>query len=320
MSYMKINFSKFKSIISVANYFDSDAKCKAALVEMRWGKEDGTIEVDCPFCGSKHIYNRADGRYICHECGKSFSVTSKTIFHATKISLAKWFMAMYQMASHKKGISSCQVARDIETTQANAWYMMQKIRTLFGFEDAVILDGEVEMDEMYLGGKEANKHESKKTEGTQGRSTKTKTPIFGMAEREGDVVVKKVENTQAKTLMPIIKQYVRENAWVFTDELSSYMGLRKEGYNHDVVFHADKEFVRGRAFTNTIEGFWGHFKRVIFGTYHFVSKKWLQAYIDEQVYRWNTRKMEDGSRFATIFERAAKGFVTCNEIRCRVAA
>lgn len=318
---MKIDFSKFKSIIAVATYFSSDAVCKQTLAEYRWGKEDGTIEVVCPFCGSKHVYKRGDNkRYICHTCGKSFSVTSGTIFHATKLPLTKWFMAMYEIASHKKGISSCQVARDLEIEQHNAWYMMQKIRTLFGFKDAIILDGEVEMDEMYLGGKETNKHESKKTEGTQGRSTKTKTPIFGMAERGGDVVIKKVDNTQAKTLMPIIKEFVRENAWVFTDELVSYNGLRKEGYNHDVVFHANKEFVRGRAFTNTIEGFWGHFKRVVFGTYHFVSKERLQAYIDEQVFRWNTRTWEDGTRFEQMFNRACGCVVSCNRIRCYLAA
>jgi len=318
---MKIDFSKFKSIIAVATYFNNDAICKQTLAEYRWGKEDGSIEVVCPFCGSKHVYKRGDNkRYICHTCGKSFSVTSGTIFHATKLPLTKWFMAMYEVASHKKGISSCQVARDLEITQSCAWYMLHKIRTLFGFEKSIILDGEVECDEMYLGGKETNKHESKKTEGTQGRSTKTKTPIFGIAKRGGDVVVKKVEDTKAKTLMPIIKEYVRENTCIFTDELVSYNGLRKEGYNHDVVFHGNKEFVRGRAFTNTIEGFWGHFKRVVFGTYHFVSKERLQSYIDEQVYRWNTRNAEDGSRFAAIFDRAVASKVICHTIRLNVAA
>lgn len=184
--------------------------------------------------------------------------------------------------------------------------MLQKIRTLFAQDDTVALEGEVEADEMYLGGRETNKHESKKVEGTQGRSTKTKTPIFGMVEREnGNAVVIKVEDTRAKTLMPIIKQFVKDNAHIFTDELSAYNGLSKEGYLHDVIQHGLKMFSDGNGITtNSIEGFWGHFKRLVFGIYHFVSKSYLQRYIDEAVYRWNTKKADESVRFADMFHRS----------------
>ena len=160
------------------------------------------------------------------------------------------------------------------------------------------------MDEMYLGGRETNKHESKRTEKTQGRSTKTKTPIFGMVEREGSVRALKVPNTQAATLMPIIKQFVAEGTMVFTDELNAYNGLADAGYIHGVIHHGIKEYSKGGITTNSIEGFWAHFKRVVFGTYHFVSKAYLQRYIDEAVYRYNTRKADEGMRFVHMFHMA----------------
>ena len=111
---------------------------------------------------------------------------------------------MYLISSHKKGVSSFQIMRDCEVTQKTAWFMLHKVRGLYGQSDEKSLTGTVEMDEMYLGGRETNKHESKKTEGTQGRSTKTKTPIFGMIQRGGNVVAMKVDNTQGATLMPIV--------------------------------------------------------------------------------------------------------------------
>ena len=169
--------------------------------------------------------------------------------------------------------------------------------------------GEVEMDEMYLGGREANKHESKKTEGTQGRSTKTKTPIFGMIERGGKVVAMKVEDTKGATLIPIVSQFVEEGATTYTDEASIYHKLDENGYNHVFVNHSQREYVRANDIhTNGIEGFWGHFKRVIFSTYHSVSKDYLQRYIDEQAYRWNTRKWSASERFEDMFKKACKVF------------
>ena len=159
------------------------------------------------------------------------------------------------------------------------------------------------MDEMYLGGRETNKHESKKVEGTQGRSTKTKTPIFGMVEREGEASALVVKDTKAATLMPIIKQFVADNCKVFTDELSSYAGLTKEGYDHGVIHHGEKEFSKDGITTNSIEGFWGHFKRMVFGIYHFVSKEYLQQYVNEAVYRYNTRKADESVRLADMFSK-----------------
>lgn len=297
-----IDFTHFDSIFELTAYFNTKERCVRAIRDSRWERGD----VVCPYCGGHHCVERADGRYRCNHCKRNFNVTVGTIFENTKISLVKWFIAMYLISSHKKGVSSSQLSRDIAVTQKTAWYILHKVRTLYKQYDTPALEGEVEIDEMYLGGRETNKHESKKTEKTQGRSTKTKTPIIGMVARKGRVCALKVENTQAKTLMPIIKQFVADHAHVFTDELSAYNGLASEGYIHDVIRHGLKEYSKDGVTTNSIEGFWAHFKRVVFGTYHFVSKAYLQRYIDEAVYRYNTRKADEGVRFAYMFRAAVK--------------
>ena len=310
-----INFARFNSIFSLTDYFDSESKCKKAIFDSRWDKDD----IICPFCGRHHCYTRKDGSFRCPECGKNFSVLVGTIFENTKISLRKWFIAMYLISTHKKGISSVQLATDIQVTQKTAWYILHKIRTLYKQDENIRLNGVVECDEMYLGGRETNKHERKKVKGTQG-GAKTKTPIFGMTMKwkteevdktTGEMyekihtyeVAKKVPDTKASTILPIIEKYVEEGSTVITDESSIYNGLSVK-YTHVFVCHSDKEFVVGSCTTNGIEGFWGHFKRVVFGTYHFVSKTYLERYIDEAVYRFNTKEMKGGDRFAYMFGKA----------------
>ena len=222
---LNINFAQFNSLIQIADYFNTEAKCKAAIAQQRWGD----YEAVCPYCGCTHTYTCKDGRYSCPNRKRKFSVTVGTIFENTKLSLRKWFMAMYLVSSTKKGVSSHQLARDLAVTQKTAWFVLHKVRGLYGITDEIELDGEVEMDEMYLGGRETNKHESKRTEGTQGRSTKTKTPIFGMLQRNGKVIAMKVDDTKGATLMPIVEQFVKEGAVTYTDELNSYSGLSKKG-------------------------------------------------------------------------------------------
>ena len=299
-----INFNNFNSIIAVINYFNDEDICKKALVEARWGDD-----VVCPFCGQHHCSTRKDGKFRCNKCKRNFSCLKGTIFENTKLPLQKWFVAMYLISSHKKGVSSCQIMRDCEVTQKTAWFILHKVRGLYGITDEIALDGEVEMDEMYLGGREINKHQDKHVEGTQGRSTKTKTPIFGMQQRNGNVVAIKVDNTKGATLMPIVSQFVETGTTTYTDEATIYNKLTENGYIHQFVNHSQREYVRAKDIhTNGIEGFWAHFKRVIFSTYHMVSKDYLQRYIDEQTYRWNTRKETASYRFADMFCKACKAF------------
>ena len=216
-----VNFSKFNSLYSVAVYFSTEDKCRQAIIDSRWGVGDKQ-DVVCPYCGQHHCHKRADGRFCCSKCNKNFSEKVGTVFENTKIPLRKWFMAMYLISSHKKGISSHQLSRDIDVTQKTAWFILHKIRTLFAQDDTVALRGDVECDEAYIGGRERNKHEWKRTKGTQGRSTKTKTPVFGMVQRGGKVVALKCDKTDGATLLPIISQFVVEGSTIYTDELTSY--------------------------------------------------------------------------------------------------
>ena len=323
-----IDFKKFNSVISLTSYFNSNEKCKQAIIQSRWSDGD----VVCPYCGGHHCVTRKDGKFRCKHCGKNFSCLVGTIFENTKLPLIKWFLAMYFISSHKKGISSYQLARNIEVTQNTAWYMLQKVRLLYPQTDAESFNGTVECDEVYIGGKEKWKHKSMRTPNTQGRSTKTKTPVFGMMERSTIVNADNeeenityvhafvVENTNRATIQPIIQQFVEEGSRVITDELSAYNGLATLGYTHAVVNHGAEEYADGDVFTNSIEGFWSHFRRMIVGCYHDVSDEHLQSYIDEAVYRWNTRKMSESERFAHMFDKSIGLVRKWSEIRVGLMA
>ena len=302
------NFNRFNSLFDLVSYFCTEEKCEKFITANRWGDD-----VVCPYCGHHHCYTRTDGRFKCRECNSNFSCKVGTIFDNTKISLRKWFMAMYLISCHKKGVSSVQLAIDIKVSQKTAWNMLQKIRMLFKQDDSVALEGEVECDEMYLGGRETNKHESKRTANTQGRSIKTKTPIFGMVERMGNVRAMKVNDTKRSTLQMLIEQFVADGSHLYTDEYQAYNGLCKK-YQHSVVQHGAKQFVKGSSSTNTIEGFWAHFKRMVFGTYHIVSVKYLQRYIDEAVYRWITQLNDEGERFDMMLSKSI-GICTYQDIK-----
>ena len=179
-----IDFKKFNSVISLTSYFTSDEKCKQAIIQSRWSDGD----VVCPYCGGHHCVVRKDGKFRCKTCRRNFSCLVGTIFENTKLPLIKWFLAMYFISSNKKGISSYQLATNIEVTQTTAWYMLQKVRLLYPQSDAEAFEGTVECDEVYIGGKEKWKHNSMRTPKTQGRSTKTKTPVFGMMERRSSLM------------------------------------------------------------------------------------------------------------------------------------
>jgi len=319
-----IDFSQFDSLIAMTMYFNSDDICKNAIVETRWGVGE-CQDIVCPYCGGHHCVSRKDGRFRCNRCKRNFSCKVGTIFEDSNLSLVKWFIAMYLISSHKKGISSCQLARDIKVTQKTAWYMLHKVRSLYAQTDEEPLEGMVECDEVYIGGKEKWKHQSMRTPKTQGRSTKTKTPVFGMMERseidneKGEteymsyVRAMVVPNTNNTTLMPIISQFITEGSTVFTDELNSYNHLSEMGYNHKICNHGAFQFVcEGEVYTNNIEGFWSHFRRMISGCYHDVSDEHLQSYIDEAVFRWNTRKMDESERFTHMFETSI-GLIRPNE-------
>ena len=273
----------FNSLFDLARTFDSEQTCIEYLEELIWNGNPVS-----PFDPNSKVYKCAGNKYKCKNTGLYFNIKTNTMFDCTKISLQKWFMAMWLITMHKKGISSHQLGRDIEVTQKTAWFMLQRIRSCYDIENNYELDNKVELDETYVGGAEKNKHANKRTEGTQGRSCKTKTPVFGMVERKGKLVAKVVKSTAAAHLTPEMIKHIKEGATLYTDEWIGYkdMGVL---YNHLFVNHGEKEYVKNDIYTNTVEGFWSLLKRGIVGIYHFVSKKHLQKYVDEFVFRYNTR-------------------------------
>jgi transposase-like protein len=281
---------EFKSIRELIKAFPDEATCISHLEQLRWNGD-----VVSPFDATSKVYTTARG-FKCKNTGKYFNVRTSTLFDNTKIELQTWFIAIYLITGHKKGISSLQLSRDLNVTQKTAWFMLQRIRNCFGIENNHELDNEVECDESFVGGKNKNRHANKKVANSQGRSFKDKTPVLGMVERNGKLVAKKVVNTQFESLTPQIVKTVKQSAMIYTDEWMGYKNLQKI-YDHAFIKHIEGEYVNGRIHTNTIEGFWSLLKRGIIGIYHFTSKKHLQKYVDEFVFRYNTRQISGQTRF-----------------------
>lgn len=290
--------TSFKNLLDLLDYYEDEAICRQLLEEQRWNGKPV-----CPHCGHDKVY-RTDRGFKCADkkCYKKFSVTVGTVFENTKIPLRIWFAAIYVCTSHKKGIASHQLAKDLGITQKTAWFLMHRIREMLKEKAPQMLKNVVEADETYIGGKEKNKHQSKKTEGVQGRSTKTKTAVFGITERGGDVVAYSVEHVDTATLQGGIEKYVEKGATVNTDEWGAYNGL-SENYTHEVVNHGAKEYAREFSHTNNIESFWALLKRGIVGIYHHVSPKHLDRYCNEFSYRYNTKKAKDADRFFASLKR-----------------
>ncbi len=274
----------FKTILDLINTFPDEESCIEHLEDLRW--EDGNII--SPFDAESKVYICKGNRYRCKNSGKYFNVKSGTLFDNTKVKLQKWFLAIWLITSHKKGISSVQLSKDIGVTQKTAWFMLHRIRNCFGFDNDNDLTGEVEVDETYIGGKNKNRHAAKKIKHSQGRSTKDKASVFGAVQRGGKLNAKHVPDVGMRTLTNEIVANVKD-ATIYSDEWLGYKSLKRI-YDHQFVKHGNGEYVNGQIHTNTIEGFWSQLKRGIFGIYHFTSVKHLQNYVDEFVFRYNTRK------------------------------
>lgn len=284
--------TKFKNLAELTTYFPTDQSCREYLEQMRWNGKPV-----CPHCSHDVVFKFANGKhYKCKACRQKFTVNIGTIFEDTKIGLRKWFIAIYIFTSHKKGISSCQLAKDLGITQKSAWHMLHRIRHAFGMAEPEMLTDEVEADETYVGGKAKNMHKRKREKKIQGRGASGKTAVLGLVERNGRVYAKPVKNTDAETLQTIIKERVEQGSLVFTDEFPAYRGLDGD-YGHSTINHSAGNYVDGIIHTNTIEGYWSLLKRGIFGIYHQVSSKHLHRYCAEFDYRYNSRKSGEVARF-----------------------
>lgn len=171
-----VDFSQFDSLVALTMHFNNEEACRNAIAESRWGVGEEQ-DIVCPYCGGHHCSTRKDGRFRCNKCKRNFSCRVGTIFEDSNVSLVKWFIAMYLISSHKKGISSCQLSRDIKVTQKTAWFMLHKVRALYAQNTMEPFYGEVECDEVYIGGREKWKHKSMRTPNTQGLRQRPRHPF-----------------------------------------------------------------------------------------------------------------------------------------------
>ena len=288
----------------IANFPDNDS-CIKHYEQVRWSGVPF-----CPNCGNEKYYIINKGKlYKCtnNQCYKRYNAFTGTIFENSKIPFRTWFLAIYIATNHKKGISSCQLARDLNITQKTAWFILSRIREMLKEKAPVMLNNTVEIDETYIGGKISNKHKKHRalTKMKQGNGSQNKTMVFGLLEREGNVKTIMVDKANGSTLKPLISEIVKEGSTIVTDGFSAYTGLKKQ-YKHETVNHLKDEYVRGDFHTNSIEGFWSQLKRGIYGIYHQVSPKHLHRYCDEFSFRYNTRKYSEGQRFDTALSQSDK--------------
>lgn len=291
---------QFTSILQFQKHFNTEEKCRKFLEQERWG---GTPA--CCFCGSTNVTRIKEGkRFQCNEkeCRKQFSVTVGTVAENTKISLTKWFLAMYILSNHSKGISSLQLASWLDISQKSAWFLNHRVREMLADNDPQLLTGVVEIDETWVGGKISNKHVSKRK--AIGRN-ENKTVVFGALQREGKVTTQIVKDTTAESLINAVKENVETGSIMVSDENQSYNGLGKD-YKHVSVNHSQQEYVRGAAHTNTLEGFWSLLKRQIVGIHHSVSPKHLQRYCNEAAYRYNAKAVAQDERFRGSLKNCEK--------------
>lgn len=284
-----------KTLQEAIIYFADYENCKSFLTDLRW--PDG--KVTCPTCGSDRVtYLEKAKLWKCYEkhSKAKFSLKTGTIMEDSPIKLDKWLVAMWLIVNCKNGISSMEIARSLGVTQKSAWFMDHRIRLALHSGSLEKVSGHVEVDETFIGGKARNMHVEKRQRRITGTGGKDKVPVMGILERGGKIRTTVVPNRKKKALQAEVRKHVEAGSALYSDALLSYEGLASE-YAHQVVDHA-VAYVDGQVHTNGLENYWSLLKRSISGTYVSVEPYHLFRYLDEQSFRYNTRKdMNDFDRF-----------------------
>jgi transposase-like protein len=301
MRYTPPKFTDLKDMAAIDVGRLTEDGARAILENIRW--PDGPV---CPHCGSQDATrieskskNVRDGLLQCNACRRQFTVTVGTVMHRSHITLRQWVQAFYSMCSHKKGVSALQLQRNLGLhTYKSAWHLAHRIRYAMREDPfANLLNGTVEVDETYVGGK---------GHGKRGRSTEKKTPVVALVERGGRVRTKVTLDVSAKNLRSVLRKDISPKATVMTDEFTSYgKWLGREFAGHQTVNHRDKEYVKGEAHVNNCESFFALFKRGVHGTFHHISRRHLNRYCDEFGFRWDHRKATDGERTVAAIRQAS---------------
>ncbi len=283
----KYLFAKMFGMRYTKKQFEAEYPTEDACLESIFQARFGDMKV-CPKCGAYTKFYRVKKRqcYACMHCGHQLHPLAKTIFRKTTTPLKDWFYAVYLVSVSKNGISAKELERHLGVTYKTAWRMLNQIRVVMT-EKGLRLSGETEIDETYIGGKDSN-HKGRHS------SENKKSVVFGMVERDGSAVARHVISSGARALLPQIQEHVEPSTMIYSDEYATYKSLTRLGYSHEVVKHKNMQYRKGNAYTNTIEGFWGQLKRSIDGTYHVVSPKYLQLYLNEFVFRYNFRGVAVG--------------------------
>lgn len=261
-----------------AEYPDDDA-CLEAVFQNRFGDLKY-----CPKCGAETKFYRVKKRqcYACMHCGYQLHPLAGTIFRKTTTPLKDWFYAIYLFSVSKNGVSAKELERHLGVTYKTAWRMAKQVRLLMAAEIG-ILSGEIEVDETYIGGSGKNKKSFRNT------NRDYQQTVMGMVERNGSAIAKHVKSSGARAILPEIQKSIQLNSQIYSDEYGVYKTLNRIGYKHATVNHRQGQYRKGKAHTQTIEGLWSQMKRSMDGTYHVVSPKYLQTYVDEFVFRYNFR-------------------------------
>lgn len=281
-------------------YFSIPQNCIEYMVRMRWPGG-----VTCPTCGSADVVwmpTRSLFQCKTRHPKRQFSVKVGTVFEKSPIFLGKWLTVSWMLVNCRNGISSHEVSRTIGVTQKSTWFMLHRLREAMNMQ-GVVLYGEIEADETYVGGRAKNKHLGKR--GETGRSVGRKTPVLGIMERQGRVVAAVVPNAREKHVLPIIQKSVHPDSTIYTDDFPIYDKLAGMNYHHESISHSTDRYIRGNVHTNSIENFWSCLKRTLKGTYIAVEPQHLTAYVAEQAFRFNHRKKHEfteGQRFDAVLQ------------------